>query len=88
MGKSDIRLLEDRVGVIVDEALKVSRGGITLVGSAQEKSKTGKVVAVGPDVKGVDVGDSVIFELHTGIDVELDGKKLYVFKVENIIGVI
>ena len=72
-------------------------GGFVLAGSAQEKTKTAKVVAIGQGVRtlsgelvapSVKVGDQVLVEAHAGIDVK-DGDEKYVIVGEaNILAIV
>ena len=72
-------------------------GGFVLAGSAQEKTKTAKVVAIGQGVRtlsgelvapSVKVGDQVLVEAHAGIEVK-DGDEKYVIVGEaNILAIV
>jgi chaperonin GroES len=73
---SHIKPLGSRILVKRSEA-KVSRGGIILPDSAQEKPKEGEVVAVGPgkmneegniETMHVQVGDTVLFSSYAGTE--------------------
>ncbi len=86
---SHIKPLGSRILVKRSEA-KVSRGGIILPDSAQEKPKEGEVVAVGPgkmDEEGnvetmhVQVGDVVLFTAYAGT--ELADEKGYLIMSQN-----
>ena len=84
------------------EVLKIEEkeqtvGGFVLAGSAQEKTKTAKVVAIGQGVRtlsgelvapSVKVGDQVLVEAHAGIEVK-DGDEKYVIVGEaNILAIV
>lgn len=47
-----------------------SAGGLFLPGELPSLTRTGKVVAIGPDVKTVQVGDSVMFETPMGLEIQ------------------
>lgn len=91
------RPLHDRVVVErVKEETKTA-GGIIIPGTAQEKPSEGKVVAVGPGVRGDDgtfskldvkKGDKVLFGKWGGTEVTIDGKELLIMKESDIMGVI
>ena len=91
------RPLHDRVLVKrVKEETKTA-GGIIIPGTAQEKPSEGKVVAVGPGVRGDDgkfvaldvkKGDKVLFGKWGGTEVTIDGKELLIMKESDIMGVI
>ena len=91
------RPLHDRVVVArVAEETKTA-GGIIIPGTAQEKPSEGKVIAVGPGVRGDDgtvtkldvkKGDRVLFGKWGGTEVTIDGKELLIMKESDIMGVI
>ncbi len=91
------RPLHDRVVVKrVKEETKTA-GGIIIPGTAQEKPSEGKVVAVGPGVRGDDgktvkldvkKGDRVLFGKWGGTEVTIDGDELLIMKESDIMGVI
>lgn len=75
-----IQPLGNRVLVRREDA-KTTKGGIFLPETAQEKSKTGEVIAVGPgkrDEEGnllkmnIAVGDKVFFGPYAGAEVKID----------------
>ena len=80
-----LKPLGDRVVLKIEER-EQTVGGFVLAGSAQEKTKTAKVVAIGQGVRtlsgelvapSVKVGDQVLVEAHAGIEVK-DGDEKYV----------
>ena len=91
-----IRLLEDRVLVHPQQEEK-SLGGIVIPSSAQQKSDTGIVKAVGVgrrDEKGqlipmtVNVGDKVMYGKYAGSEVKLDGETMMIVHEKDIIGIL
>ena len=93
-----IRPLGNRVLVKRSE-VKMSRGGILLPETAQEKPREGEVVAVGPgkiDEKGnlkpleLHVGDTVLFSSYAGTEVktEDDQADYLIMSEEDIFGVL
>ncbi len=84
-----LKPLGDRVVLKIEEK-EQTVGGFVLAGSAQEKTKTAKVVAIGQGVRtlsgelvapSVKVGDQVLVEAHAGIDVK-DGDEKYLIVAE------
>ncbi len=78
---------------VIQEANRVSRGGIVLPNStSQSNVQVGKVEATDEiDKLGtnqVAVGDTVFFERFTAAEVELDGNKLFLVKEEDVLGII
>ncbi len=98
MTLNHIKPLGNRVLVKRSQA-KVSKGGIILPDSAQEKPKQGQVMAVGPgkmDEEGnvkhmnVKVGDQVLFSSYAGTEVKTgDVQAEYlIMSEEDILGVL
>ena len=84
--------LGDRVVLKIEEK-EQTVGGFVLAGSAQEKTKTARVVATGEGIRtlngdlvtpSVKVGDQVLVEAHAGIDVK-DGDEKYLIVGESSI---
>ena len=91
-----LKPLGDRMVLKIEEK-EQTVGGFVLAGSAQEKTKTAKVVAIGQGVRtlsgelvapSVKVGDQVLVEAHAGIDVK-DGDEKYIIVSEaNILAIV
>ena len=91
-----LKPLGDRVVLKIEEK-EQTVGGFVLAGSAQEKTKTATVVAIGQGVRtlsgelvapSVKVGDQVLVEAHAGIEVK-DGDEKYVIVGEaNILAIV
>ena len=88
--------LGDRVVVEVVEERERVQGGIVLPETASEKPTEGPVVEVGPGKLNDDgtrapmpvkKGDVVIYGKWSGMDLELDGKKLKILSVSEILAV-
>lgn len=93
-----IKPLGDRILVKRSE-IKMTKGGILLPETAQEKPRQGEVVAVGPgklDDKGnlkpmhVNIGDHVLFSSYAGTEVktEDDQAEYLIMSEEDILGVL
>ena len=85
---SKIKPLSDRVVAKAEEAKTRTASGIYLPEGAKEKSKVAEVVAVGPQVQGVQVGDKILFEEFAATDVSLDGEDFIIVKEEKIIATV
>lgn len=79
-----IQPLADYVVAQPEEAETKTASGLYIPDNAKEKPKTSKVVAVGPMVKSVKVGDRIIYGGFTNTDVKVDGKEYQIVKEENI----
>ena len=93
----NLRPLEDRVIVKPAKAEEVTKSGIVLPDTAQEKPQRGTVVAVGPgkmkddgtraavDVK---VDDVVIYSKYGGTDVKIEGEDYKILRADDIYAVV
>ncbi len=92
-----IKPLGDRI-LIKRSEMKMTKGGILLPETAQEKPRQGEVVAIGPgkmDDKGnlkpmhVRVGDHVLFSSFAGTEVktEDDQAEYLIMSEEDILGI-
>lgn len=89
--------LADRVVLKQVEAEEMTKSGIVLPGSAQEKPQTAEVIAVGPgglDKDGnkvkmeVKAGQKVIYSKYAGTEVKLDGEEYIIVKQSDILAVV
>ena len=93
----NLRPLEDRVIVKPAKAEEVTKSGIVLPDTAQEKPQRGTVLAVGPgktkddgtrvavDVK---IDDVVIYSKYGGTDVKIEGEDYKILRVDDIYAVV
>jgi chaperonin GroES len=63
--------LADRV-VIRKTSRKETAGGIALPETTKKRPTTGTVVAIGPDVKNLSVGDVALFMEYAGVDIDTE----------------
>ena len=93
----NIRPLNDRVIIEPLSAEQKTAGGIIIPDTAQEKPSEGKVVAVGPGLRGDDgklqkpdvkKGNRVLYGKWSGTEVKVDGKDLLIMKESDIMGVL
>ena len=91
------RPLHDRVVVEALEAEAKTAGGVILPDTAQEKPQEGKVISVGPGVRGDDgnisaldvkKGDRVLYGKWSGTEIKVDGKDVLIMKESDIMGII
>ena len=91
-----IQPLADRIMVEVLEAKEVTKGGIVLPDTAQEKPQEAKVIAIGkgkvsdgkvipPEVKA---GDTILFGKYSGTEIKMDGKEYLILKEEDILAIV
>lgn len=87
--------LYDRVVVEPEQNESVSKSGIVLPETSQERPQIGFVVAVGDgeNFDGVEtnikvqIGDKVLFQKYAGNELKLDGKTYVVLRQIDVIGV-
>ena len=91
------RPLHDRVVVEALEAEAKTAGGVILPDTAQEKPQEGKVISIGPGVRGDDgkisaldvkKGDRVLYGKWSGTEIKVDGKDFLIMKESDIMGII
>ena len=85
-----VQPLGDRVLIKVQESETKSAGGIIIPQTAQEKTQTGTVVAVGTDadVIKVKVKDKVMYDKYAGTQIKLDGVEHLIVKMSDILAVL
>jgi len=91
------RPLSDRVLIKPLDADKMTKGGLHLPDTAQEKSTRGEVVSVGPGRvtdegqtirPDVEVGQKVLYERYAGTEIKIDSEEFVVVRGSEIIGVV
>lgn len=91
-----IKPLFDRVLIKPDEKESVTKSGIVLPQTAQERPQTGRVIAVGSGIDldnnnvgmQVSVGDTIIYNKYTGAEVKVDDETLLLLRQIDIIGIV
>jgi chaperonin GroES len=95
--KLNITPLHDRVIVKAAPAEEKTAGGIIIPDTAKEKPLTGKVIATGPGkllengkraAMAVKKNDEILYGKYAGTEVELDGKKYFILRESDILGII
>lgn len=87
-GVSAVAPVRDLVLIKVADAEEATTGGVLLPTSSQRKPTSGDVAAVGPDVKGLKKGDTVLYSKF-GIgatDIEVQGTEFCLLKESDVIG--
>jgi len=83
--KSPIKPLADRVVAIREEAATKTASGIYLPDTAKEKPVVAKIVAIGPDVKQVKIGDKIVYKEYATTDLKIDNQEYLIIKQEDIL---
>jgi chaperonin GroES len=80
---------KDRVIVRIKLGSTTTESGIvTTLYPSEEKIQEGESVAVGPDVRVVEVGDTVIINKFAGVPIKIEGEEYLSFREDDIEGVI
>jgi len=80
--------LKDRVLVAENKRENTTESGIVLQGAGFDQSKTGTVLAIGPDVTDVKVGDVIYLEWNKAAVVKIGDAQRVMVKQENIVAVL
>jgi len=85
-----VKPLADRVMVKLEKNEAKTAGGIIIPDTAQEKTQTGIVVAIGDDseVIKVKVGQKVMHDKYAGTNVKIEGEEHLILKMSDIIAII
>ncbi|HLE42062.1 MAG TPA: co-chaperone GroES [Nitrospirota bacterium] len=80
--------LKDRVFVSYTNELEKTAGGLYIPDTAKEKPQTGKVEAVGEEVKQIKVGDKILFDKYSGSKINIDNSEYLIVKEEDVLGIL
>ncbi len=80
--------LKDRVFVSYTNELEKTAGGLYIPDTAKEKPQTGKVEAVGEEVKQIKVGDKILFDKYSGSKINIDNIEYLIVKEEDVLGIL
>ena len=92
-----IKPIGDKIAIKPVAAEEVTKGGIVLPGSAQEKPQQGEVVAVGGGILlqngqrvplEVQVGDKVVYAKYAGTEVKFNGEEFVILSEKDILVVL
>lgn len=85
-----VKPLQDRVLIKVEEAETKTASGLYIPDTAQEKTQTGAVVAVGDDkdLITVKVGDKVMYDKYAGTSIKIDDVEHLIVKSADILAVV
>ena len=87
-----LKPLADRVLLKQEKAETKTASGIIIPETAQEKTQTATVEAVGPgtekDPITVKVGNRVMYDKYAGVQVKMDGEDYLIVKNSDIIAIV
>ena len=80
--------LGDYVVAQVEEAASKTASGLYLPTAAQEKPKVAKVVAVGPAVNGLKVGDRIIYKSYSQTEVKVGTEDYLLVQAQDVLATV
>jgi len=83
-----IKPLADRVVAVREVAKTQTASGIYLPDNAKEKPVLAEVKAVGPDVKGIKLGDKIVYKEYSTTELTIDGTEYLIVKEEDVLATI
>lgn len=92
-----LKPLHDRIIVRPGKAEETTKSGIIIPDSAQEKSYTGEVIAVGPgklDEQGIrqpltlQAGDTILYGKYSGSEFKLNDEEVLIMRESDVFAVI
>ena len=85
-----VRPLADRVLVKTEKTESKTASGIIIPDTAQEKTQTAVVIAVGDDKEKIKVaaGDRIMYDKYAGTSIKIDDEEHLILKAGEIIAII
>ncbi len=83
-----VKPLADRVVAVREQAKTQTASGIYLPDNAKEKPVLAKVEAIGPDVKGIKVGDKIVYKEYSTTELKVDGIEYLIVKEEDVLATV
>lgn len=83
---SPIKPLADRIVAVREEAQTKTASGLYLPETAKEKPTLAKVVAIGPNVENVKIGDRIVYKEYSVTELKVDGTEYLIVKEEDVLG--
>ncbi len=85
-----VKPLGDRVLIKIEEAETKTASGLYIPDTAQEKTQTGIVTALGDDKDVITVkeGQKVMYDKYAGTSVKIDSTEYLLVKMQDIIAIV
>jgi chaperonin GroES len=83
-----LKPLADRIVAVRDAVQTQTASGIYLPDNAKEKPVLAKVAAIGPDVKGIKVGDKIVYKEYSTTELKIDGTEYLIVKEEDVLATV
>jgi co-chaperonin GroES (HSP10) len=81
-----IQPLHDKIAIVRLKASSTTASGIIVEKGLGEVDKA-KIIATGPKVLDVKVGDTVLVDWNKAVPTKMDDIPVYILKEENIVGI-
>ena len=83
-----IKPLADRVVAQREVAATKTASGIYLPDTAKEKPVLAKVIAIGPDVTSLKVGDRIVYKEYSTTELKIDATEYLIVKEEDVLATV
>lgn len=80
--------LGNRVLIEREEESNTTLSGIIIPDSSKVKPLNGKVLSIGSEVEGIEVGDTVVFAKYTGTEIVVGDKEYLILAGDDILGLL
>lgn len=85
---SPIKPLADRVVAVREKAQEKTASGLYLPDSSKEKPVMATVVAVGPKVEQVTVGDKIVYKEYSTTDLKINETEYLIVKEDDVLATV
>jgi chaperonin GroES len=82
---SPIKPLADRVVAVREVAPTKTASGLYLPEAAKEKPVLAEVKAVGPEVKGIKIGDKIVYKEYSTTELTINGTEYLIVKEDDVL---
>jgi len=80
--------LGNRVLIEREEESNTTLSGIIIPDSSKVKPLNGKVLSIGSEVEGIEVGDTVVFAKYTGTEIVVGDEEYLILAGDDILGLL
>ena len=85
---SPIKPLADRVVAVREKAQEKTASGLYLPDSSKEKPVMATVIAVGPKVEQVAVGDKIVYKEYSTTDLKINETEYLIVKEDDVLATV
>ena len=85
---SPVKPLADRVVAVREKAQEKTASGLYLPDSSKEKPVMATVVAVGPKVEQVVVGDKIVYKEYSTTDLKINETEYLIIKEDDVLATV